>query len=285
LRHLPPSNPKNRRDRLLWAAWLFALYTVLGLLHTAYKHLDSVAQGEDVRLVDSLVPEMTGAYGAFLLLPILLWSAKRFSFARDGWMHGLAGHAAACLAFSFSHTTFNAVSRSLTWRGLGLGEYEYGDLAVRYWMELPNDLVTYFAAQAVIHLFYSWRDRTATHLSPATPAVSATKARRLLIRTGKKARLLSIDEIDWAEAANNYVEVHSAGKTHLLRGTLSSLEDRLDPNRYLRINRSQIVRLDFIDELEPWFHGEYKVLLQDGSKLSWSRRYRDRNQELVLESL
>lgn len=283
MRYLPPLHPETRRDRLLWAAWLFALYTVLGLLETAYKHLDRVAAGADAPLADSLLAELTGAYGAFLLLPILLWSARRFKPSRESLVSALAGHAAACLAFSFLHTSWNALSRTLAWPAFGLGQYEYGDLAVRYWMELPNDVVTYVACQIAIQAFLAWRGHGEP---PATEtAGSQPQARRLLIRNGNKARLLSIDEIDWAEAAKNYVEVHSKGETHLLRGTLASLEDRLDPNRYLRINRSQIVRLDFIEELEPWFHGEYKVLLQDGKKLNWSRRYRDRNRELVLESL
>jgi two-component system LytT family response regulator len=59
-----------------------------------------------------------------------------------------------------------------------------------------------------------------------------------------------------------------------LRGSISALAERLDPAKFLRINRSEIVRLDAVKELQPWFHGDYRVVMGDGTTLMWSRRYR-----------
>jgi len=67
--------------------------------------------------------------------------------------------------------------------------------------------------------------------------------------------------------------VHCSGKTHTLRGTLDSLQNTLDPKLFVRVNRGSLVRLDAIQELLPWFHGEYKVILQDKTEIRWSRRY------------
>jgi len=92
---------------------------------------------------------------------------------------------------------------------------------------------------------------------------------------------LETGEIDWIEAEGNYVSVHSAKKSHMLRETISSLESQLDPKKFVRIHRSAIVRLDFIQELQPWFHGEYRVILQDGTQLTLSRNYRDKLQEAL----
>jgi two-component system, LytTR family, response regulator len=104
---------------------------------------------------------------------------------------------------------------------------------------------------------------------------------RLVIKTGGRIYFLETCEIDWIEAEGNYVSVHSAKKSHLLRETISSLESQLDPKKFVRIHRSSIVRLDFIRELQPWFHGEYRVILQDGTQLTLSRNHRDKLQEAL----
>src|SRR6266542_971354 len=104
---------------------------------------------------------------------------------------------------------------------------------------------------------------------------------RLVIKTAGRIYFLETGEIDWIEAEGNYVSVHSAKKSHLLRETISSLESQLDPKKFVRIHRSAIVRLDFIQELQPWFHGEYRVILQDGTQLTLSRNYRDKLQEAL----
>ena len=104
---------------------------------------------------------------------------------------------------------------------------------------------------------------------------------RLVIKTSGRIYFLDTDEIDWIEAEGNYVSVHSSKKSHLLRETISSLEAQLDPKKFVRIHRSSIVRLAYIQELQPWFHGEYRVILQDGTQLTLSRNHRDKLQEAL----
>jgi two-component system, LytTR family, response regulator len=104
---------------------------------------------------------------------------------------------------------------------------------------------------------------------------------RLVIKASGRIYFLETAEIDWIEAEGNYVSVHSAKKSHLLRETISSLESQLDPKKFLRIHRSSIVRIDRIQELQPWFHGEYRIILQNGTQLTLSRNYRDRLQEAL----
>jgi two-component system LytT family response regulator len=104
---------------------------------------------------------------------------------------------------------------------------------------------------------------------------------RLVIKAAGRIYFLETSEIDWIEAEGNYVSVHSGKKSHLLRETISSLESQLDPKKFVRIHRSSIVRLDFIQELQPWFHGEYRVILHDGTQLTLSRNHRDKLQEAL----
>ena len=104
---------------------------------------------------------------------------------------------------------------------------------------------------------------------------------RLLIQQDGRAFFLAAEKIDWAEAERNYLKLHSGAQTHSLRGTMESLEEKLNPTHFLRLNRSCLVRIDFIRELQSWFHGEYKVILQSGVTLTWTRRYLDRHPELL----
>ncbi len=104
---------------------------------------------------------------------------------------------------------------------------------------------------------------------------------RLVIKAGGRIYFLETTEIDWIEAEGNYVSIHSNKKTHLLRETISSLEAQLDPKKFVRIHRSSIVRIASIRELQPWFHGEYRINLENGTQLTLSRNYRDKLQEAL----
>ena len=104
---------------------------------------------------------------------------------------------------------------------------------------------------------------------------------RLSIKSAGRITFLSVDEIDWIEAADNYVQVHAGRESHLLHATMNSLESRLDPNKFLRIHRSAIVNVGRIKELHPMFHGEYRLILKDGTRLTSGRSYRENLQKLL----
>jgi two-component system LytT family response regulator len=98
--------------------------------------------------------------------------------------------------------------------------------------------------------------------------------RRVLVRTETRALLLPVERIDRVQADRNYVRLIAGQEEFVVRTSISSFAERLDPARFLRINRSEIVRLDAVKELQPWFHGDYRVVMHDGVVLMWSRRYR-----------
>ncbi|HWN08477.1 MAG TPA: LytTR family DNA-binding domain-containing protein [Pyrinomonadaceae bacterium] len=104
---------------------------------------------------------------------------------------------------------------------------------------------------------------------------------RLVIKSAGRIYFLETSEISWIEAEGNYVSVHSGKKSHLLRETISSLESQLDPKKFVRIHRSSIVSLAHVQELQPWFHGEYRVILNDSTQLTLSRNYREKLQEAL----
>ena len=108
---------------------------------------------------------------------------------------------------------------------------------------------------------------------------------RLVIKAGGRVFFLRVDEIDWIEAAANYVKLHAGGEAHLLRETINGLAAKLDPDKFLRVHRSIIVNLEHVKEIQPWFHGDYVILMQDGAQLTSSRNYREQLRKLLSKSV
>jgi two-component system LytT family response regulator len=108
---------------------------------------------------------------------------------------------------------------------------------------------------------------------------------RLVVKSSGRLFFLRVEEIDWIESSGNYVCLHVGSESHLLRETMSGIEAKLDPARFIRIHRTAIVNIDRIKELQPLFHGEYEVVLRNGTTLTLSRGFRDRLQGLIGKDL
>ncbi|MBK6426659.1 MAG: histidine kinase [Blastocatellia bacterium] len=155
-----PDNPEiqstlHRRWRTILAAFAFA--TAVGLLLFVYRYLEEAAFGEYDKLVPRFIDEMTSAYtGIFLLvIPVLL--ARRFPVGRAAWGQWLGAHAAGVAVMSAIHTSLNYVLRTACYALAGLGAYDYGYMPVRYFMELPHDVIAYAIAVGFVHLFDHYR--------------------------------------------------------------------------------------------------------------------------------
>lgn len=104
---------------------------------------------------------------------------------------------------------------------------------------------------------------------------------RFVIKAGGRVFFVRSEEIDWIEAAGNYVKLHVGAEAHLFRETMNALESQLDPDTFFRVHRSHIVNIERVRELQPWFNGEYVVFLRDGTRLTLSRGYREKLQERI----
>lgn len=103
---------------------------------------------------------------------------------------------------------------------------------------------------------------------------------RLTIRSVSRIFFLNVSEVEWIEAEGRYCVVHAGDESHSLRESLLTLEGQLDPDRFFRINRSTLVNSDQIKELQQMFHGDYQVILHSGKRLTLSRRYRSKVEDL-----
>jgi two-component system LytT family response regulator len=104
---------------------------------------------------------------------------------------------------------------------------------------------------------------------------------RLIVKSSGRVFFVRSEDIDWVEASGNYVKIHTKSDAHLLRESMKNMEGKLDPRVFVRIHRSAIVNIDRIKELEPWFHGEYVVIMRDGTRLTASRVFSERLSALI----
>ena len=114
------------------------------------------------------------------------------------------------------------------------------------------------------------------------PAPERPAFHRLAVRNNGQVLFLSFEEIEWIEAAGNYVRLNAGGESHLLRETMSGVEAKLPRERFLRIHRSALVNLEAVRELVPSPHGDFVVALKSGKRLPLSRACRDRLEEALL---
>ena len=123
---------------------------------------------------------------------------------------------------------------------------------------------------------HSQVDYLARAYAPSSGTSSEPYLTRMVVKSSKSAAVVELSSVDWIEADGDYLELHAGAKVHLVRGTLSALEPRLDPREFVRIHRSTIVRISRVKELVPQLHGDYVVALSSGARLRLSRSYRAR---------
>lgn len=137
------------------------------------------------------------------------------------------------------------------------------DRAREYWESVRKGEL----ADSVTHLV------SGTSATPPPPAVAAV---RIPVRRDGTIHLVNATDIDWIDAAGDSVRMHVGKATHTVRKSMGEMLASLDPQKFLRIHRSTIVNIDRVKELQPWFHGEYVVVLNDGTKLKLSRGHREK---------
>lgn len=113
-------------------------------------------------------------------------------------------------------------------------------------------------------------------LAHGCDAMGEKYLKKLPIKDGRTTVRVNVDEIDWIDAAGDYMCVHANGETHILRGTMKKLEDGLDPKLFQRIHRSTIVNINRVKELRSHMNGEYFLSLDNGVEVKLSRHYKDK---------
>jgi hypothetical protein len=278
-----PANPMLDRYLRHRRIWEIALWTGWWLLNAAVNStvvsMDMERRDLQFDWWEPVVWEYSSALLLLALLPGQLAFDRRFPFHAETWRRAAAAHLLATIPYSLIHVSGMVGLRHLAYGALG-GEYDFGYWPKELLYEYLKDVRTY---AVVLLVFYSYRllllrlrgeARLLTAPDPGLPAEAIERPNRFLVRKLGAEFLVAALDIEFLEAAENYVNLHVRGRVYPLRSTMSAIQDRLDPARFVRVHRSYIVNLDFLDQIEPLDTGDARLLLKNGSRVPCSRRYR-----------
>lgn len=258
--------------RRVWAV-AFAAATVVGGLFVLVDIVSRRSAGEAVPVAWAAAEQLVPLYGWALLAPVLIALLRRSAVTSDRLWWGLLLHFALGPVVAVAKIAASApLAELFIWNPRGV-PFEDGFIWLLTHRVLPNMLV-YWLIVAVYH--------AVARPSPAgVERISRPGERRLPLRAEGRVVLVEPGEIDHIGVDGNYVLVHAGGAVHRVRGTLASLASRLPSERFLRIHRSHLVNMERIREVQPWSHGDYLVILRDGTQLVSGRSHRARVRSLI----
>lgn len=281
--------PDTARRLFPWQMLFFAALLGAVMLSNTYSTVANYARGGGH--IDFWRPftwESTSCLCLWLLIPAMSWWLSRYPLTGSTWLRSLPAHLIGTLPFSLLHVAGMVGMRDIVYRFAG-EHYDFGPWWPNWFYEYRKDFVAYWLLMVglLAFRFYGlWMDSrrssaaTADIVShdPAAGDKSPTDVQleRLVVRKLNREFILAISDIDRIEADGNYVSIYVKGDVYPLRESLVTLERKLDQNRFARVHRGHIVNIDQIREIQPWDHGDYRIVLKDGSLVNFSRRYRSR---------
>jgi hypothetical protein len=288
--------PATARMVFRWQmAFLAVLLSVIAVSNVFTAIADEARGGVHLAVWEPVTWELSSVVCVWLLMPALGWWLKQFPLVHGGWLRSLPAHLLATLPFSMLHVAGMDGLRNLVYRSMGL-QYQFGPWWPNWLYEYRKDFVSYWLLLVCVmafRLYGLWRDsrESAAALPQPGPAANEpaafestagdTSPGRLVVRKLNREYVISVADIDRVEADGNYVNVYAQGTAYPRRESLAALEKKLDGRRFVRVHRGHLVNVDRIREIQPWDHGDYRIVLQDGTCVNLSRRYRGRLQSLL----
>jgi hypothetical protein len=259
---------------LVWSVILLTTAVANALVEV----MDAGRRGEDLGLWQPMIWELSSVTMILLTLPVLWWGCQRWPLHADTWKRRLPLYLLASVAWSLVHVTGMMGLRHLAYAALG---YHYQDDAswpVRLVYEYLKDVRAFFTFVAIEH-FFSWfgrRRQGEAHLlaapDDAPPVDAVERPERFLVRKLGRDFLVATGDIEYAQAAGNYVNLRVRGHDYPLRSTMAALEERLDPAVFVRAHRSWLVNVRHLVSIEPLDGGEALLHMDDGGRVPCSRR-------------
>jgi hypothetical protein len=262
-----------------WGFWIVS-YLVGAIANSITSLMDIRRVHLDFAAWEPAVWEWTSHGVALALVPALLWYTRRFPLHLDTWRRSLPWLALGSVAWSALHVAAMVALRKLIYAAQGY-QYDFSPWPVEFVYEYLKDVRHYAAAVVTIEgyrLLVRRLQGEASVLAPAEGLITAEvpeRPERFLVRKLGKEFLVAANDVEWLQAAGNYVNLHVRGRDYPLRTTMAAIESQLDPARFVRVHRSYIVNLDCIGEIEPMDTGDARIAMRDGTAIPCSRTYRD----------
>ena len=242
------------------------LWTVLGLVSSAQVYFAHHRLGTNpYSWPQALLAGLSFWYLWGLLSPAVAWLGRRFQVDRANFGRHFFIHLGASLDLAVLHLVVTA------WvQGPGLFTQKLVDDFALYF---HWSVVVYWGMLAIVHAL-DYHRVVEQQRAQAAKAHARRPAERLLVADDGRSLFVRTADVEWIEAARNYVRLHAGPRSYVVRTTLAALEAQLDRERFRRTGRSALVNVDRVREVQPWFHGDAIVILESGARVTLSRRYR-----------
>ena len=267
-----------------WRPWVEPGFWILSCLVHAVGN--SITVGMDLQRLHlglagwkPAVWETSSNLVILALVPAVAWFTRRFPLHLDNWRRMLPVHLLGSLAWSLLHVCGMVALRKLAYASQG-AQYDFGPWWIGFGYEYLKDVRSYAGMVLFIEGYRLLLRRLQGEASlldapeEGPPVEPVERPERFLVRKLGREFLVAAADIEWLQAAGNYVNMRVRGHDYPLRSTIAGIEARLDPQRFARIHRSYIVNLDQISAIEPADNGDARVHLRDGTVLPCSRRHR-----------
>ncbi|MEO8064480.1 MAG: LytTR family DNA-binding domain-containing protein [Pseudomonadota bacterium] len=222
-------------------------------------------------------------FSSALMLLALVWPLvnfeRRFPLSLETWRRTLPWHLLGVVVFSLVHVLGMVALRQIAY-ALARSHYDFGYWPRELLYEFLKDWKAYLVFLMIIRFYrllllrMQGEARLLTAPDSGAPVEEIERPERFLVRKLGTEFLVPARDIEWLEAAENYVNLHVRGRVYPLRSTMAAIQDRLDPQQFVRVHRSYIVNLGFLERIEPLETGDARLVLKSGGRIPCSRRYR-----------
>jgi hypothetical protein len=260
------------------AFWI-VLFALLAASNTWLVWVDMTRDGTPEPLWEPAVWEGSSHLVVLALLPAILAFERRFPLRILLLRRNLPLHLLATVAFSFVHILAMVALRKIAY-GIQGAHYAYDSGWLYLLYEYLKDVRTYFTLLVAVGFYRLWmlrwqgEARLLDAPDEGQPVEPVERPERFLVQKLGREFLLPAVEIEWIQAWGNYVNLRVRAHDYPLRATMTAIEQRLDPRRFVRVHRSYIVNLDYVLEIEPLDSGDARARMRDGATVPVSRRYR-----------
>jgi len=254
--------------RLLESGFFAAVIATLWTLDTLTKIKEQNPQGGSFAEFQLYAHQVTSALAVLILIPAVAWWLNRFPLRRDRLLSAIIGHVLGSGLFAIAHYFLLVGMRFLVYPVYGY-EFIFSD----FWLqnlvfEYQKDIKIYLAVVGIIaaYRYYSRQEASAVSAKPD----------RLIVQTGSGETIIRQEDIEYLEAARNYVVVGTNAKEYLVRETLGRLEKTIATEHIVRTHRSYLVNIDRIEEIRSTDSGGHEIRMQSGKRIPLSRGYREK---------
>ncbi len=269
---------RYQQNQRLWEAAMWTgFFTMNWLVGTWVVWLEMQREGSATPLWEPLTWEGSSNLVQLLLIPLILAWDRIFPVTRENLRRGIVGHAAFSVVFSLLHVMLMVGIRKIVYALHG-GIYDFGHWPSELFYEYLKDFRSYATILAVIYLYRfvirRLRGEAEFLTEEREQAAPQPVTDRFLVKKLGREFLVKVEDIDWIEAAGNYVNLNVGSRAYPLRETMTGIEEKLMASGFVRVHRSAIVNLDRVAEIVPFETGDGEARLRSNVRVPVSRRYR-----------